>query len=141
MSTDTAEGELDALGVGDHREQGVDALHLRVAQVVARPASHRVVPGDVELVEQVDAPSRTSGRRLCDANSTGGRTGRRVVLLVDAGQRGRRRAASGCAASRPWRAGVLPGVGVGLPGLVPGQRRSLVLFDSFTGTVWDRATD
>ena len=44
---DVCEGELDPLWIGDHRKQCVDALHLRVPQVVARPAGDGVVPGDV----------------------------------------------------------------------------------------------
>ena len=39
-------------GSVDHLGQGVDALHLRGQQVVARAARHARVPGDAQLGEQ-----------------------------------------------------------------------------------------
>ena len=77
------------LGIGDHREQGVDALHLRIPEVVAWAASHRVVPRDVELGKQLDRPVADLGEEVVRRELD--REAERVgasVLLVDAGLAG-----------------------------------------------------
>ena len=114
------EGELDPLGIGDHREQCVDALHLGVPQMVARAAGHRVVPGDVELLEQVDRAVADLGeevvRRELDREANGVGT---LVLLVDAGHAGLvgQRQSALLPGHREFV--VLAGVGVRLPGSRP----------------------
>ena len=69
------------------------------------PPATESCQGMSSSLNRPSAPSRTSGRRLCDGelDREAERVGD-VVLLVDARAPGPRRAASGCAASRPSRA-------------------------------------
>ena len=140
MST-AAEGELDPLGVGDHCEQRVDALHLRVPQMVAGPASDRVVPRDVELAEEVDRAVTDLGQEVVrgELDREAERVGT-TVLLVHAGLARVVWQCPGALLPGHRELGVLRGVGVGLPGRVPGQRRSLVLRFAHRISL-DRATD
>lgn len=124
---DVAERALDAVGIGDHREEGVDALDLRVPQVVAGAAGHRVVPRDVELLEQRDRTVAHVWKQVVsgvlDREADGIRAfefaAARVVARL-AGFLGQ----SGRAVLPGHREPVVSGgVGVRLPGTLPGQRR------------------
>lgn len=126
------EGQLEPIRVRDHLEQRIHALHLGIAQVVARPAFDRIVPPDVEVGEERKSPVADLREQVVRRKFAGQVNRVRTFELPVPQVEARQLRLIGKDGRAGLPSGQVPvevrGVGVWFPGALPGQRRSLVLW-------------